>query len=172
MPVQVPRLPGLFTVFFSDQPVRDYEGAKAADADRYGAFCRALLERGVYPPASQFEAWFPSLAHTPEHVERTVAGGARGLRGAVSALARGRRRRRPGACGSYAVAEPRAAAAGYGDFVLEAVREGYELHYGAPRAFAGMDDDLRLLAGDALYALGLSRLAETGDLEPSPSWPT
>jgi hypothetical protein len=50
-------------------------------------------------------------------------------------------------------------------FVLEAVREGYEMHYGQPRAFAGMDDDLRLLAGDALYALGLARLAESGDLE-------
>jgi glutamate-1-semialdehyde 2,1-aminomutase len=70
--VQVPYLPGLFTVFFSDQPVRDYEGAKAADADRYAAFCRALLERGVYPPASQFEAWFPSLAHTPDQIERTI----------------------------------------------------------------------------------------------------
>ena len=52
----------------------------------------------------------------------------------------------------------------YGDFVLEAIREGYEMHYGTPRAFAGMDDDLRLLAGDALYALGLARLAESGDL--------
>ena len=50
-------------------------------------------------------------------------------------------------------------------FVLEAVYEGYLLHYGAPRAFARMDDDLRLLGGDALYALGLSRLAEAGDLE-------
>jgi hypothetical protein len=50
-------------------------------------------------------------------------------------------------------------------FVLEAVHEGYLMHYGRPRAFAGMDDDLRLLAGDALYALGLSRLAEGGDLE-------
>jgi hypothetical protein len=49
-------------------------------------------------------------------------------------------------------------------FVLEAVREGYELHYGEPRVFAGMDSDLALLAGDALYALGLSRLAELGDL--------
>jgi hypothetical protein len=39
------------------------------------------------------------------------------------------------------------------------------MHYGEPRAFGGMDADLRLLAGDALYALGLSRLAETGDLE-------
>jgi hypothetical protein len=39
------------------------------------------------------------------------------------------------------------------------------MHYGEPRAFTGMDDDLRLLAGDALYALGLARLAQTGDLE-------
>ena len=50
-------------------------------------------------------------------------------------------------------------------FVLEAVYEGYLMHYGTPRAFTGMDDDLRLLAGDALYALGLSRLAEAGDLK-------
>ena len=50
-------------------------------------------------------------------------------------------------------------------FVLEAVYEGYLLHYGEPRAFTGMDRDMRLLAGDALYALGLARLAETGDVE-------
>jgi hypothetical protein len=50
-------------------------------------------------------------------------------------------------------------------FTLEAVHEGYLLHYGEPRVFCGMDADLRLLAGDALYALGLSRLAERGDLE-------
>jgi hypothetical protein len=49
-------------------------------------------------------------------------------------------------------------------FVLEAVYEGYLLHYGEPRLFAGMDPDLRLLAGDALYALGLACLAESGDL--------
>jgi hypothetical protein len=50
-------------------------------------------------------------------------------------------------------------------FVLEAVYEGYLMHYGSPRLFSGMDPDLRLLAGDALYALGLSRLAEAGDLD-------
>ena len=50
------------------------------------------------------------------------------------------------------------------EFVLEAIYEGYVMHYGEPRAFTGMDPDLRLLAGDALYALGLSRLAELGDL--------
>jgi hypothetical protein len=49
-------------------------------------------------------------------------------------------------------------------FVLEAVYEGYLLHYGRSRLFEGMDDDLRLLAGDALYALGLARLSEGGDL--------
>jgi hypothetical protein len=49
-------------------------------------------------------------------------------------------------------------------FVLEAVYEGYLLHYGAPRLFERIEDDLRLLAGDALYALGLARLAERGDL--------
>ena len=69
----------------------------------------------------------------------------------------------------YAVADPgRGRFAGTDDirgFVLEAVYEGYLMHYGEPRAFTGMDADLRLLAGDALYALGLARLAESGDLE-------
>jgi hypothetical protein len=50
-------------------------------------------------------------------------------------------------------------------FVLEAVYEAYLLHYGEPRAFVGMDPDLRLLAGDALYAQALERLAELGDME-------
>jgi hypothetical protein len=49
-------------------------------------------------------------------------------------------------------------------FVMEAVYEGYLLHYGESRLFEGMDEDLRLLAGDALYALGLAQLAESGDL--------
>jgi glutamate-1-semialdehyde 2,1-aminomutase len=70
--VTVPRRTGLLTVFFSAAPVRDYEGAKACDTQAHAAFCRALLERGVYPPPSQFEAWFVSLAHTDEHVQRTV----------------------------------------------------------------------------------------------------
>ena len=71
-PVQIEWAPGLFTVFFSERPVVDYDGATACDAAAYGAWCRALLARGVYPPPSQFEAWFPSLAHTPEHVTRTL----------------------------------------------------------------------------------------------------
>lgn len=47
--------------------------------------------------------------------------------------------------------------------VIEAVREGYLLHYGEPRLLAGHDPDLALLAGDYLYALGLDRLASLGD---------
>ena len=72
--MQVACAPGLLTVFFTDaeEPVRDYAGAAACDVDAYGAWCRALLARGVYPPPSQFEAWFPSLAHSPEHVTRTL----------------------------------------------------------------------------------------------------
>lgn len=48
-------------------------------------------------------------------------------------------------------------------FVVEAVREGYLLHYGEPRLLRGHDDDLALLAGDYLYALGIERLAALGD---------
>jgi glutamate-1-semialdehyde 2,1-aminomutase len=70
--VQVQHVPGLLTPFFSAQPVSDYAGAAACNLDAYGAWCRALLERGVYPPASQFEAWFPSLAHSDDDVARTV----------------------------------------------------------------------------------------------------
>jgi hypothetical protein len=50
-------------------------------------------------------------------------------------------------------------------FSLEAVYEGFLLHYGESRAFQGMEADLRLLAGDTLYALGLDRLARAGDLD-------
>jgi glutamate-1-semialdehyde 2,1-aminomutase len=70
--VQVQSVPGLVTPFFSATPVERYAQAAACDLEAYGAWCRALLDRGVYPPASQFEAWFPSLAHTEKHIERTV----------------------------------------------------------------------------------------------------
>jgi glutamate-1-semialdehyde 2,1-aminomutase len=71
-PVSVVSTTGLVTVFFAPEPPRDYAGAAACDTQAYGAWCRALLARGVYPPPSQFEAWFPSIAHTHEHIARTV----------------------------------------------------------------------------------------------------
>ena len=70
--IEVQSVPGLLTVFFSARPVCDYEAAKMCDSEAYGAWCRALLARGVYPPASQFEAWFPSLAHTDAQIDRTI----------------------------------------------------------------------------------------------------
>jgi len=71
-PVRIASVPGLLTVFFSAEPVRDFAGASACDADAYARFCRAMLDRDVYPPASQFEAWFPSLAHDEDAIEATV----------------------------------------------------------------------------------------------------
>jgi glutamate-1-semialdehyde 2,1-aminomutase len=70
--VQVASVTGLLTVFFSEAPVTSYEEARACDLDTHAAFCRELLARGVYPPPSQFEAWFPSLAHDGAAIERTV----------------------------------------------------------------------------------------------------
>ena len=63
------------------------------------------------------------------------------------------------------VAAGRRTAAAPGEYsqVIEAVHEGYLLHYGEPRLLAGHDSDLGLLAGDYLYALGLDRLAALGD---------
>jgi glutamate-1-semialdehyde 2,1-aminomutase len=72
VPITVQSVPGLLTPFFSGAEVRNYADAAACDLNSYGAWCRALLARGVYPPASQFEAWFPSLMHTDEHIERTI----------------------------------------------------------------------------------------------------
>ena len=60
------------TPFFSAEPVRDFAGAAACDLEAYGCFCRALLERGIYPPASQFEAWFISLAHDEAAIAKTA----------------------------------------------------------------------------------------------------
>ncbi len=70
-PVRVVSVPGLVTPFFSAEPVRDFAGASACDLDAYARFCRALLGRGVYPPPSQFEAWFVSLAHDEAAIEHT-----------------------------------------------------------------------------------------------------
>jgi glutamate-1-semialdehyde 2,1-aminomutase len=64
---------GLLTLFFGAEPVRDYAGAQASDLDAHAAFCRAMLERGVYLPPSQFEAWFPSLAHGERELGLTLA---------------------------------------------------------------------------------------------------
>ncbi|HEY4451905.1 MAG TPA: glutamate-1-semialdehyde 2,1-aminomutase [Solirubrobacteraceae bacterium] len=75
-PVQLVSAPGLLTVFFSEEPVTSFGEATRCDLTAFARWCRELLRRGVYPPASQFEAWFPSLAHTEAQLERTLAAAA------------------------------------------------------------------------------------------------
>ena len=84
LPVQVSSVPGLVTVFFSADPVHDFAGAQACDTEAYARFCRAMLDRGVYPPASQFEAWFPSLAHDEVSIDRTIEAAAEAFQQATS----------------------------------------------------------------------------------------
>ncbi|MBY6680621.1 glutamate-1-semialdehyde 2,1-aminomutase [Rhodococcus sp. BP-316] len=62
VPHRVQYAANMVSVFFSEQPVIDYAGAKAAATWRFPAFFHALLSRGVYPPPSAFEAWFVSAA--------------------------------------------------------------------------------------------------------------
>jgi glutamate-1-semialdehyde 2,1-aminomutase len=78
-PLQVSSVPGLLTLFFSAEPVLDFDAAAASDMDAHARFCRAMLERGVYPPPSGFEAWFVSLAHEEEAIERTLEAAADSL---------------------------------------------------------------------------------------------
>jgi glutamate-1-semialdehyde 2,1-aminomutase len=78
-PLQVALAPGLTTLFFSPEPVRNFAQASACDLDAHAAFCRAMLDRGVYPPPSQFEAWFVSLAHDESTVDRTLEAAAESL---------------------------------------------------------------------------------------------
>ncbi len=82
-PLQVASAPGLATLFFSAEPVEDFAGASACDLEAHGRFCRAMLERGVYPPPSQFEAWFVSLAHGEEAIDRTLEAAAESLSEAI-----------------------------------------------------------------------------------------
>ncbi len=71
--VQVNAVGSLLTPFFTDQPVRDYGSATSANTEHYAKFFRGMLARGIYPPPSQFEAWFLSAAHTTKDVDKTIA---------------------------------------------------------------------------------------------------
>ncbi len=71
--ITVNRVGSMFTFFFTDQPVTDYESAKRSDTARFAKFFRAMLDRGIYLAPSQFEAAFLSAAHTQEDIDRTIA---------------------------------------------------------------------------------------------------
>jgi glutamate-1-semialdehyde 2,1-aminomutase len=67
------RVGSMFTIFFTNEPVTDYDSAKTSDTVRFAEFHGRMLEHGVYWPPSQFEAGFVSAAHTEEDVRKTVA---------------------------------------------------------------------------------------------------
>ncbi len=71
--VTVNRAGSIFTYFFTDQPVTDYESAKRSDTARFSRFFHHMLERGVYLAPSQFEVGFVSTAHTDADIDRTIA---------------------------------------------------------------------------------------------------
>ncbi len=82
--LQVNAFGSMLTPFFTSSPVRDYDSALTANTAAYATFFRGMLARGVYPPPSQFEAWFLSAAHTDRQVEQTVTA----ARAAMKAVAR------------------------------------------------------------------------------------
>ncbi len=74
--VQINRVGSMFTLFFTGEPVTDYEGAKRCDTEQHARFFNAMLNRGIYLPPSQFESWMLSFAHLDADVETTLAAAA------------------------------------------------------------------------------------------------
>ena len=72
VPLAVARVGSMLTAFFREKPPRDYAEAARSDTGRFARFHRALLDRGVMLPPSQFESWFVSLAHDEPLIDRTV----------------------------------------------------------------------------------------------------
>ena len=73
VPLQVNAFGSVLTPFFTSSPVRDYDTAMNVNIGAYATFFRGMLSRGIYPPPSQFEAWFLSAAHTDRHISQTIA---------------------------------------------------------------------------------------------------
>ncbi|HJM53527.1 MAG TPA: glutamate-1-semialdehyde 2,1-aminomutase [Dehalococcoidia bacterium] len=79
VPARVNRVGSLLTVFFTGDPVSDMDSASATDRDKFARFFHAIVAEGVYPPPSQFEAWFVSLAHTDQDIAKTITAAKRAL---------------------------------------------------------------------------------------------
>jgi len=78
--IQFNRVGSMFTLFFTDQRVRDFTSAKTSDTMRFNRFFHSLLDDGIYIPPSQFEAAFISAAHSNDDIDRTIAAVERALR--------------------------------------------------------------------------------------------
>src|SRR6202041_2685766 len=79
VPGQVNPAGSLLTLFFCEQPVRNYDDAKKSDTAKFGKFFQEMLERGIFLPPSQYEALFVSAAHTDADIDRTIAAARDGL---------------------------------------------------------------------------------------------
>jgi glutamate-1-semialdehyde 2,1-aminomutase len=73
VPHQLARLGSMWTLFFTADPVTNYDAARQCDTARFARFFWAMMDRGIYLPCSQFEAAFLSAAHTEGHIAQTVA---------------------------------------------------------------------------------------------------
>jgi glutamate-1-semialdehyde 2,1-aminomutase len=80
MPTITNRVGSMWTSFFTNEPVVDWDSANKCDRQKYGRFFHAMLDEGVYLAPSQFEAAFVSLAHTDELIERTIEAAKKALR--------------------------------------------------------------------------------------------
>jgi len=72
IPLTINQATGMFTLFFTRGPVRNYQTAKMSDTKQFAQFFIQMMENGIYLPPSQFEAWFVSLAHTQKDLDRTI----------------------------------------------------------------------------------------------------
>jgi len=85
VPLQVNASGSVLTPFFTDRRVNDYASATSANTDHYARFFRGMIKRGIYPPPSQFEAWFLSAAHTARDVDKTIRAARDAMKELVSA---------------------------------------------------------------------------------------
>ena len=70
----------MLSIFFTDQPVKDFNSATTSNADQYGRYFWNMLNRGNYLAPSRLETGFVSLAHTEEHIESTLIAASESLK--------------------------------------------------------------------------------------------
>jgi glutamate-1-semialdehyde 2,1-aminomutase len=80
VPATVNRVESLFSLFFSEGPVKNYADARAADHARFARFFHSMLDDGIYLPPSGYEAWFVSTAHDQVAIDQTLEAAGRAVR--------------------------------------------------------------------------------------------
>ncbi|MBR9803758.1 glutamate-1-semialdehyde 2,1-aminomutase [bacterium] len=81
IPHQVAQVGSMLTLFFNDQPVRNYSVSSKNNTELFAKFFHGMLDEGMYLPCSQYEAWFVSAAHTDDDIDRTIQAADRVLAG-------------------------------------------------------------------------------------------